>query len=129
VPSSSEELALRFAERGIAAVAIDYFGRTAGVRKRGDDFPFREHAEQTTVEGVQADIAAAVEYLRSLEGGSVEVVFTVGFCLGGRMSWLAAAEGHRLAGAIGFYGGRARPPTTHPAQRSARPSSRRRSLA
>ena len=28
-----EELALRFAERGIAAVAIDYFGRTAGVEE------------------------------------------------------------------------------------------------
>ena len=29
-----EELALRFAERGHRAVAIDYFGRTAGVEKR-----------------------------------------------------------------------------------------------
>ncbi len=29
-----EELALRFAERGITALAIDYFGRTAGVAKR-----------------------------------------------------------------------------------------------
>ena len=33
-----EELALRFAERGFDAVAIDYFGRTAGAAKRGDDF-------------------------------------------------------------------------------------------
>ncbi|HVD42846.1 MAG TPA: hypothetical protein VNB58_04015, partial [Gaiellaceae bacterium] len=33
-----EELALRFAERGISAVALDYFGRTAGAAKRGDDF-------------------------------------------------------------------------------------------
>jgi carboxymethylenebutenolidase len=31
-------------------------------------------------------------------------VFTVGFCMGGRVSWLAAASGHGLAGAIGFYG-------------------------
>ncbi len=31
-----EELALRFAERGYAVVAIDYFGRTAGVAKRDD---------------------------------------------------------------------------------------------
>src|SRR5439155_339880 len=31
-----EELALRFAERGYAAIAFDYFGRTAGVEKRGD---------------------------------------------------------------------------------------------
>ena len=29
-----EELALRFAERGYPAVAIDYFGRTAGAEKR-----------------------------------------------------------------------------------------------
>src|SRR6187455_706697 len=36
-----EELALRFGERGYAAVAIDYFGRTAGVEKRGDDFEYR----------------------------------------------------------------------------------------
>ena len=60
-----EELALRFAERGIAAVAFDYFGRTAGAAKRDDDFEYMEHVEQTTPEGVQADVAAAVEHLRS----------------------------------------------------------------
>src|SRR5687768_518378 len=59
-----EELALRFAERGHAAVAIDYFGRTAGAEKRGDDFEFRPHVEQTTSEGVQADTGAAVAWLR-----------------------------------------------------------------
>ena len=32
------------------------------------------------------------------------VVFTVGFCFGGRNSWLSAASGHGLAGAVGFYG-------------------------
>ena len=65
-----EELALRFAERGLAAVAIDYFGRTAGVGKRDDDFEYMEHVAQTTPEGIQADVAAAVEYLRSPSGGS-----------------------------------------------------------
>jgi carboxymethylenebutenolidase len=99
-----EELALRFAERGIAAVAIDYFGRTAGVGKRDDDFPYRDHTEHTTPEGVQADTKAAVDYLRSPDGGAARAIFTVGFCFGGRHSWLAAAEGHGLAGAIGFYG-------------------------
>src|SRR5438876_3177235 len=79
-----EELALRFAERGIAAIAIDYFGRTAGVDKRGDDFEYMEHVEQTTPEGVQADVAAAVDWLHN-EGYAM--VFTVGFCFGGRNSW------------------------------------------
>jgi carboxymethylenebutenolidase len=99
-----EELALRFAERGIAAVAIDYFGRTAGVGKREADFPYRDHVAQTTPDGVQADVRAAVEFLRSVDGGSAGSVFTVGFCFGGRHSWLAAAAGHGLDGAIGFYG-------------------------
>ncbi len=99
-----EELALRFAERGIAAVAFDYFGRTAGVSKRDDDFPYMEHVRQTTPGGIQADIAACVDYLRSSGGGSCRSVLTVGFCFGGRNSWLAAAAGHRLAGAVGFYG-------------------------
>jgi carboxymethylenebutenolidase len=95
-----EELALRFAERGIAAAAIDYFGRTAGVGKRGDDFPYTEHVAQTTPAGIQADVRAAVEHLR----GPATAIFTVGFCFGGRQSWLAAAGGHGLRGAIGFYG-------------------------
>jgi carboxymethylenebutenolidase len=96
-----EELALRFAERGYTAVAFDYFGRTAGVEKRGEDFEYMPHVQQTTPEGVQADIAASVEYLRAHGCSSI---FTVGFCFGGRNSWLAAASGHGLAGAVGFYG-------------------------
>ena len=96
-----EELALRFAERGYPALAFDYFGRTAGTEKRGDDFEYRPHVEAVTPEQIQADVAAAVEQVRSL---GVESVFTVGFCMGGRQSWLAAASGHGLAGAVGFYG-------------------------
>ena len=96
-----EELALRFAERGYAALALDYFGRTAGAAKRDDDFEYMPHVEQTTDDDVQADTRAAVEHLLRL---GVESVFTVGFCFGGRASWLAAASGHGLAGAIGFYG-------------------------
>jgi carboxymethylenebutenolidase len=95
-----EELALRFAERGIEALAIDYFGRTAGVGKRGEDFDYMEHVAQTTPEGIKADVRAAVEHLR----GSAQSIFTVGFCFGGRYSWISAADGHGLAGAVGFYG-------------------------
>jgi carboxymethylenebutenolidase len=96
-----EELALRFAERGIAAVALDYFGRTAGVAKRGDEFEYMPHVEQLTDDAVQADTRAAVEQLREL---GCTALFSIGFCFGGRASWVAAASGHGLAGAIGFYG-------------------------
>ena len=96
-----EELALRFAERGYAAVAFDYFGRTAGAEKRDDEFDYMPHVQQTTPAGVQADVAAAAAHLRA---GGATSIFTVGFCFGGRHSWLAAAAGHGLAGAVGFYG-------------------------
>jgi carboxymethylenebutenolidase len=96
-----EELALRFAEHGHAAVAFDYFGRTAGAEKRDDDFEYLPHVQQTMHAGLQADVAAAVAFLR---GAGYRRIFTVGFCYGGRNSWLAAAAGHGLAGAIGFYG-------------------------
>src|SRR4051812_46271645 len=110
-----EELALRFAERGYPAVAIDYFGRSAGVEKRGDDFEYMPHVDQTTPEGIQADVAAAVAWLR--ERGATSI-FTVGFCLGGRQSWLAAAAGHGLSRAAGFYGrpGKGRDGAPGPAQ-------------
>ena len=97
-----EELALRFAERGIHSIAIDYFGRTAGVGKRAESFPFMEHVGQTRPDGIAADVGAAVAHLRSSAGCSS--VFTVGFCFGGAQSWLQAAAGHDIAGAIGFYG-------------------------
>ena len=96
-----EELALRFAERGIAAVAFDYFGRTAGVGRRDDEFPYMDHVAQTTPEGIHSDVAACVAWLRD---HGAAAIFTVGFCFGGRNAWLSAAGGHGLAGAAGFYG-------------------------
>jgi carboxymethylenebutenolidase len=96
-----EELALRFAERGHPAIAFDYFGRTAGVAKRDDDFEYMPHVDQTTDDNVQADAHAAVQRLR--EGGAASI-FAVGFCFGGRNAWIAAASGHELRGAVGFYG-------------------------
>src|SRR5215469_16697847 len=99
-----KELAQRFAEAGIDAVASDYFGRTAGDGDRDEGFEFRPHVQQTTPEGVAADVRAAAEFLRSGQMGDVRAVFTVGFCFGGAQSWRQSAAGHGLAGCIGFYG-------------------------
>jgi carboxymethylenebutenolidase len=99
-----KELAQRFAEAGIDAVAIDYFGRTEGMGDRGESFDYKPHVEKTTPEGVSADVAAAVAYLKTKDGGAVKSVFTVGFCFGGSNSWNQSAMGHGLNGSIGFYG-------------------------
>ncbi len=101
-----EELALRFAEHGVDALAIDYFGRTAGTEtSRGDDFDHVPHVQQTNSQGIGADIQAGVAELRSAERDRpVRALFTIGFCFGGRLAFMTAAMALDLAGAIGFYG-------------------------
>lgn len=102
------ELTQRFAEHGYDAIAIDYFGRTAGVGKRDDDFPYKDHVPMCSLEGVTADTRAAVEYLR--RDHPERKVFALGFCFGGSNAWHMAAQGLDLAGVIGFYGNPKRPP-------------------
>jgi carboxymethylenebutenolidase len=99
-----KELAQRFAEAGIDAVAIDYFGRTAGMGDRSEGFDYAPHVEKTTPDNIRNDVAAAIAYLKSKDGGAVKSMFTVGFCFGGSSSWNQSAGGHELNGAIGFYG-------------------------
>jgi carboxymethylenebutenolidase len=99
-----KELAQRFAEAGIDSVAIDYFGRTAGIGDRSEAFEWEPHVAKTTPETMSADVAAAMSYLKSKDGGSVKSVFTVGFCFGGSSSWNQSASGLGLNGCIGFYG-------------------------
>jgi carboxymethylenebutenolidase len=100
-----KELAIRFAEAGVDTVAMDYFGRTAESEDRGEGFDWRAEVAKTTPEGIAADVRASVDYLGTADGGRPRATFTVGFCWGGSNSWSQIAEGHGLAGAIGFYGG------------------------
>jgi len=99
-----KELALRFAEAGVRALAIDYFGRTAGTTARDDSFEFWPHVQQMQAAGLEADANAAFDYLRQGEGAN-NPTFTVGFCMGGTLSLLTATRPVGLAGAIGFYAG------------------------
>jgi carboxymethylenebutenolidase len=97
-----KDLALRFAEHGIDAIAFDYFGRTAGIGERGVAFDHQPHVAQITWAGVQADVAAAAAKLRA--EADPKRLYTTGFCMGGRLTFDTASLGLGLAGAIGFYG-------------------------
>ena len=99
-----EELAERFASAGVHAIAFDYFGRTAGTAKRPDGFAYQEHATAARARPdlIQADITATAVELRKRSGASR--TFVLGFCLGGRVAFNAAAVQDGLAGVVGFYG-------------------------
>lgn len=98
-----EELAVRFAEAGVHAIAIDLYSRTAGTGRRGEGFEYEPHVSQLQADRFNDDVAAALAHLRSPAGGAPERTYTVGFCLGGRVSLLQAAAGAGLSGVIGMY--------------------------
>src|SRR5256885_5070609 len=100
-----KDLAVRFAETGIDAVAIDYFGRTAGIGDRSEGFEYMPHVEKTAQETIELDVTAAIAYLETNDGGAVKSVFTVGFCFGGARSLDQAALQPRLYRALGFFRG------------------------
>jgi carboxymethylenebutenolidase len=97
------ELAERFAQAGHHAIAIDYFGRTAGTGERDEDFEYMPHVMQTRVSQVQADAGAALKALRDRTG--VSTAATVGFCFGGAQSFAAGTSPElALDRLVGFYG-------------------------
>jgi carboxymethylenebutenolidase len=100
-----KELALRFAEVGIAAVAIDYFGRTAGLTGRDESFEYMPHVQELTLDNIFADARAGLAYLRQ-GAGAGQPTFITGFCIGGTLTLYSATQAEfHLAGAIPFYSG------------------------
>ncbi len=95
------DLALCFAQAGIDTVALDPYGRSAGLTARDDDFEYMPHATKLTSQDVLADARAAAARLHERSG---DPVFTLGFCMFGGQSWRLAATDLHPAGSIGFYG-------------------------
>jgi carboxymethylenebutenolidase len=97
------QLAESFAEAGHDAIVIDYFGRTAGLGPRDEEFDYMDHVAQTRSAQIQADTRPALDVLGERSGERRAV--TVGFCFGGSESFLATTNAELgLAGAVGFYG-------------------------
>ncbi len=96
------ELAERFAEAGHHAIAFDYYGRTAGLGPRDDEFDYGPHREQVRLDQAIDDLAATAVELRRRLGIGPPV--TVGFCFGGSISFIAGASPDLdLAGVVGLY--------------------------
>lgn len=94
----------RLAEEGYDAVAPHFFHRAGGGTASYDDFAsVLPLYEGLTDEGILADIDATLGHLIGL-GHQAADIGLVGFCFGGRVSFLAAAR-RTLGAAVGFYGG------------------------
>lgn len=96
-------VAERFAREGLVAIAPELFHRTApGFEGNYADFEtVRPHVGALKNESISADILASYDWLSKNSNGSI---VSIGFCMGGRVSFLANAT-VALKAAVSFYGG------------------------
>jgi carboxymethylenebutenolidase len=97
----------RIAREGYVAIAPELFHRSAaaGFEVRYDDFPpAMPHMNALTEQGLADDVRAAYEWLRDSSHVTPDRIGSIGFCMGGRVSFLANAT-VALRAAISFYGG------------------------
>jgi carboxymethylenebutenolidase len=96
----------RFCKEGYAVVSPDLFHRTVKrLEAPYDDFPaVMPHYGALTNEGLSADLQAAYDFLQQQDNINKSKVGSVGYCLGGRVSFLANAV-LPLSAAVSYYGG------------------------
>jgi carboxymethylenebutenolidase len=100
-----EDVARRFADAGYHAVAPDMFHRTGGgIVDYGDFGAVIPHFVGIGDDNaILADVDVTLDYLRGL-GFADRRIGIVGFCFGGRVTFLTAVN-RSLGAAVGFYGG------------------------
>jgi carboxymethylenebutenolidase len=97
----------RFAAEGYVVIAPELFHGTAppGFEGSYTDFPsLKAHYEAMTTETAEADLRSAHEWLSSNAKVKADEISSVGFCMGGRVSFLANSV-VPLRSAVSFYGG------------------------
>jgi carboxymethylenebutenolidase len=91
----------RLASAGYVALAPNLYHRLPG----GTPTQGLTPTEILNDPEVVADVNAAVDYLRSQSNVETESIGITGFCMGGRVVYLAAASNPHLRAAVPYYGG------------------------
>ena len=106
VNSHIRDVTERFAREGYVAMAPELFHRTApGFEGRYDDFAsVVPHMKAMTLEGAEQDLQASYAWLAVRRDVNATDIFSVGFCMGGKISFLANTV-LPLHATSSFYGG------------------------
>jgi carboxymethylenebutenolidase len=97
----------RLVAEGYAVIAPELFHRTAppGFEAGYTDFPaVMPHMQALTAEKAEKDVRASYDWLRSNPQVKKDEISCMGFCMGGRVSFIANSA-IPLRAAVSFYGG------------------------
>jgi carboxymethylenebutenolidase len=109
------DVAKRLAREGWVVAAPELYHRTAlGFEGAYDNFQsVMPHMQALTDAGLEADIRSTYALLHDDSQADAEKIASIGFCMGGRVSFLAASV-VPLKAAVSFYGGGIAPSSRGP---------------
>ena len=101
VSDFTQSIADKLAESGFVAVAMDLFHRVTS-EMVADGTPKNAYLDDSEI--IQ-DVNATVSWVESFPTINSDRIGITGFCMGGRIAWLAAASNNAFKAVIPYYGG------------------------
>jgi carboxymethylenebutenolidase len=109
-----KDVCRRFAREGYVALAPDYFDRAGDPAPLTDFAAIREIVATATHEQVMGDTQGALDWLTAQRFVNADAFGVTGFCWGGAVTWMAAAQIEEIKAGVAWYGRLARPATPAP---------------
>ncbi len=104
-----KDVCRRFAREGFVAIAPDYFDRAGDPAPMTDFAQIREIVATANYQQVMGDTSGAIDWLRAQSFVAGDRIGITGFCWGGTVVWMAAAQLPNIKAGVAWYGRVVRP--------------------
>jgi carboxymethylenebutenolidase len=104
-----KDVCRRFAREGYVAIAPDYFDRAGDPAPLTDFNQIREIVATASHEQVMGDTRGALQWLAAQSFVKSDAIGITGFCWGGTVVWMAAAQFPEISAGVAWYGRLVRP--------------------
>ena len=99
-----QDVCRRLAKLGYLAIAPEMFYRQGDVSKLTDIAQIRAIVSKVPDDQVMSDLDATVAWAAKSAKGNIQKLGITGFCWGGRITWLYAAQNYNVKAGVAWYG-------------------------
>jgi len=99
-----QDVCRRLAKLGYLAIAPEMFYRQGDVSKLTDIAQIRAIVSKVPDAQVMSDLDATVAWAAKSANGNTQKLGITGFCWGGRITWLYAAQNYNVKAGVAWYG-------------------------